>query len=202
MTFPRFLVRGASRPPIFAAGSEILRKGASGKAHRAWKASVFPLLLAVSLLPAAGVRGGDEAKRHRGHEPKKPRARAVKRAHGMMKHSVKIVPADFPRPPGVRLRLEKDAHAKGAVNLFLDLRNFGFAPAEVNRTSRINEGRAHLSVNGEKRTRLYGPAHFLESLPKGEVEIRVTLNTNAHEELSHKGRLIEDVVEYRVEQRN
>lgn len=171
------------------------------KAHRAWKASVFPLLLAVSLLPAAGAQGGEE-ERHHGHEPKKPCAHAVKRGHGKMKHSVKIVPADFPNPPGVRLRLEEDAHAKGAVNLFLDLRNFRFAPAEVNKTSRIGEGHAHRYVNGEKRPRLYGAAYFLESLPKGGVKIRVTLNTNAHEDLIRKGRLIEDVVEYRVEHRN
>lgn len=119
-----------------------------------------------------------------------------------MKHSVKIIPADFRNPPSVKARLEKDARARGAVNLFLELKNFRFAPAEVNKTSKINEGHAHLYVNGKKLTRLYGPAYFLESLPKGKVRIRVTLNTNAHEDLSHRGRLIQDVLEYEAEHRN
>lgn len=167
------------------------------KAHRGLKPAVFQasLLLAAALLLAASARG-DEMKRHHGHELKNPHA------HGMKKHSVKIIPADFRNPPSVKARLEKDAHARGAVNLFLELKNFRFAPAEVNKTSRINEGHAHLYVNGKKLTRLYGPAYFLENLPKGKVRIRVTLNTNAHEDLSHRGRLIQDVLEYGAERRN
>ena len=73
-----------------------------------------------------------------------------------MKHSVKLIPAGYKTPPSVRKRLGKDAHTKGAFNLFVDLENFRFTPEEVNKTSRINEGHAHLYLNGKKVTRLYG----------------------------------------------
>ena len=105
-----------------------------------------------------------------------------------------MVPDNYKNPPSVKIRLEKDAHTKGALNLFLDLENFRFAPGEVNKTSRINEGHAHLYLNGEKLTRLYAASYFMDKLPKGNLEIRVTLNTNMHEDLSHKGKLVQDTV--------
>ena len=114
-----------------------------------------------------------------------------------MKHSAKLIPAGYKNPPSVKIRLGKDAHTKGAFNLFVDLENFRFAPEEVNKTSRINEGHAHLYLNGKKVTRLYGTSYFMDQLPKGNIEIRVTLNTNMHEDLSYKGKFVQDVVVFK-----
>ncbi len=157
------------------------------------------LFFLASLLPAASTHAheanyphlhiaqSDHGKKGHGHDMQKPRG-------GGMKHSVKMIPAGYKNPPGVKIRLEKDAHAKGALNLFLDLENFRFAPEEVNKTSKINEGHAHLYLNGKKLTRLYGISYFIDKLPKGNLEIRVTLSTNMHEDLSYEGKFVQDVV--------
>ena len=125
-----------------------------------------------------------------------PHRHQVKKAIGM-KHSVKVIPAGYKNPPSVKIRLVKDAHTRGALNLFLDLKNFRFAPEEVNKTSRINEGHAHLYLNGKKLTRLYSASYFMDKLPKGDLDIRVTLNTNMHEDLSYRGKLVQDVVVFK-----
>ena len=132
-----------------------------------------------------------------GHRMRKPGEAGMKKGHGAMKHSAKVIPAGYENPPGVKIRLEKDAHTKGALNLFLELENFRFAPEEVNKTSKINEGHAHLYVNGKKLTRLYSASYFMDQLPKGDLEIRVTLNTNRHEDLSYQGKLVQDVVVFK-----
>ena len=88
----------------------------------------------------------------------------------------------------MKICLVRDAHAKRALNLFLELENFRFAPEEVNKTSKINEGHAHLYLNSKKLTRLYAASYFMDELPKGNLEIRVALNTNMHEDLSCTGR--------------
>ena len=176
--------------------------------HRILKTSiaVIPLILLGSLLAGASAhaheanyphfhvaQSGHGEKGH-GHQMRKPGKARMKKGHGGMKHSVKVIPASYKNPPSVKIRLEKDAHTKGALNLFLDLKNFRFAPEEVNKTSKINEGHGHLYLNGEKLTRLYSVSYFMDKLPKGDLEIRVTLNTNLHEDLSYQGRPVQDVV--------
>ena len=157
------------------------------------------LFFLASLLPGASTHA---------HEANYPHLHIAQSGHGEkghghhvqkpdgdgMKHSIKVIPAGYKNPPGVKIRLVKDAHSRGAVNLFLDIRNFRFAPEEVNKTSKINEGHAHLYLNGRKLTRLYAASYFMDKLPKGDLEIRVTLNTNMHEDLSYKGKLVQDVV--------
>ena len=160
-----------------------------------------------SLLPAASAQAHEanyphfhvarsgHGKTGHGHQMSKSSESGMKKGHAHgMKGSVKMIPAGYENPPSVKIRLEKDAHTKGALNLFLDIENFRFTPEEVNKTSRINEGHAHLYLNGEKLTRLYAASYFMDKLPKGNLEIRVTLNTNMHEDLSHKGKLVQDTV--------
>ncbi len=164
------------------------------RAGKPWIIVVSSFFLA-SLLLVASPRGDalfaqNRDKKEHGHGMHEPRA-------GGMKHTVKVIPADYENPPSVKIRLERDAHSRGALNLFLDLENFRFAPEEVNKTSRIKEGHAHLYVNGKKITRLYGSSHFMDNLPKGNLKIRVVLNTNLHENLRYRGNLVQDVVEFR-----
>lgn len=90
--------------------------------------------------------------------------------------------------PSVQLIAHPDA--KSGWNLELQLKNFEFAPADVNESSSQNEGHAHLYVNGKKVTRLYGNWYYLEDLEPGDNEIRVTLNTNLHHDLAVDGEVI------------
>ena len=78
-------------------------------------------------------------------------------------------------------------------NLEIKLDNFEFAPEMVNENNELNKGHAHLYINGEKITRIYGNWYYLGTLPSGRNEIKVGLNTNGHESLMYQGKLIEDV---------
>lgn len=164
--------------------------------------AVIPLFFLGSLLPGVSIHA---------HEADYPHFHVAQSGHGKtghghqmskssgsgMKHSAKVIPAGYKNPPSVKIRLEKDAYTRGALNLFLDLKNFRLAPEEVNKSSRINEGHAHLYLNGKKLTRLYAASFFMDKLPKGDLEIRVTLNTNMHEDLSYKGKPVQDVVVFK-----
>lgn len=78
-------------------------------------------------------------------------------------------------------------------NLEIKLNNFEFAPEMVNGDNEPNKGHAHLYVNGEKVTRIYGNWYYLSTLPLGKNEIKVALNTNGHQSLMYQGKLVEDV---------
>ena len=112
-------------------------------------------------------------------------------SHGGMNHGHKKmeIPAGQPVPE-VDLVVYPDV-MKG-WNLEVKLTNFEFAPESVNQDSNPNEGHAHLYVNGEKITRIYGNWYYLESLKPGSNKVTVSLNTNKHEELVKDGEMIMD----------
>ncbi|AUC62183.1 hypothetical protein AA637_13970 [Cyanobacterium sp. HL-69] len=92
--------------------------------------------------------------------------------------------------PAVNIEAIKDN--KEGWNLKIVTENFDFAPQEVNQESSINQGHGHLYINGEKITRIYGNWYHISDLPKGENEIKITLNTNLHEDLIYQGTIIGD----------
>ncbi len=92
--------------------------------------------------------------------------------------------------PQVELITYQDA-VKG-WNLELKLVNFVLTPENVNQTNKLNEGHAHLFINGQKITRLYSNWYYLQSLPKGKNSIKIVLNANNHGELSYQGKTIAD----------
>ena len=82
-----------------------------------------------------------------------------------MKHSAKLIPAGYKNPPSVKIRLGKDAHTKGAFNLFVDLENFRFAPEEVNKTSRNQRGpRASVPEREEGDEAVWDPISWINCL--------------------------------------
>lgn len=115
--------------------------------------------------------------------------------HGGMDHGSLEIPEGQPAPQ-VTLTVEPDAMA--GWNLQLEMANFEFAPERVNQESVTTEGHAHLFINGEKLTRLYGSWYYLASLPPGEHELRVELNGNGHETLTVAGQPIEATVKVMV----
>lgn len=82
----------------------------------------------------------------------------------------------------------------GGYYVQLAVQNFDFAPEAVDSAHVPGQGHAHLYVNGEQVARLYSTEHYLETVPAGEVELRVTLNANDHRIYAHHG----DIIEARV----
>ena len=111
--------------------------------------------------------------------------------HENHEHGMIEVPANQPMPT-VELVVHPDS--RQGWNLEIQVTNFRFAPETLNQTSLPTEGHAHLYVNGEKITRIYGGWYYLESLPAGRHEVTVSLNTNTHEVLAHHGEPIESTV--------
>ena len=88
----------------------------------------------------------------------------------------------------------------GSWMLKITTKNFTFEPEKLGSTEqKINEGHAHLYINGEKKTRIYGEYFDLGKLKLGIHEIRVTLNTNNHLELMYKGKQIAFQYKLKVE---
>ncbi|MDY6781171.1 MAG: hypothetical protein SW833_01220 [Cyanobacteriota bacterium] len=91
--------------------------------------------------------------------------------------------------PSVDIMVYPDAER--GWNLEVQLENFRFAPENINGENEISEGHAHLYLNDQQVTRLYGNWYHLPELPPGRNEIKVTLNANQHETLMHDGEPIE-----------
>ena len=111
--------------------------------------------------------------------------------HGTHGHGILEIQAEQ-AVPTVNLVVHKDA-VRG-WNLEIQVDNFRFAPERVNQSSLATEGHAHLYVNEEKITRLYGNWFYLEHLQPGRHEVTVSLNANGHEALVYNGQPIEATV--------
>lgn len=95
------------------------------------------------------------------------------------------VPEGSPKPT-VMIHPEKDA--TGGWNIHFMTTNFKFLPAS-SREDAVNEGHAHLYLNGKKIGRVYGEWIHL-SLPSGENKLKITLNTNSHKDLYVDGQQV------------
>ncbi len=106
-------------------------------------------------------------------------------------HNHKTVMIEEGQPiPNLDLVVYEDA-IKG-WNLEIKLDNFQLTPQDVNSDNQLNQGHAHLFINGKKVTRIYSNWYYLETLPTGSNEIKVSLNTNSHDFLMYQGKMIED----------
>jgi hypothetical protein len=101
-------------------------------------------------------------------------------------------------PKKTRVRIVVKPDAMKGYNLFVTTKAFEWAPEHVNAKHQRGEGHAHLYVDGEKLTRLYGPAFYLGELPSGTHVVRVTLNGNDHGDYMRAGKVLESEVEVDV----
>lgn len=111
-----------------------------------------------------------------------------------------VLEVDSTKPtPAVAVTAIPDA--KGGYNIHVTTQNFRFSPENVNQKPVSNEGHAHIFVNGEKLTRLYGEWFYLNGsdLQSGPNDVLVTLNANDHSELTFQGEHIQAVVTVTVE---
>ena len=117
-------------------------------------------------------------------------ANANPRTHKGKHHHKQVEIPATQEAPKVDLIVHKDT-MKG-WNLEIKVDNFKFAPERINTNSALNEGHAHLFINGKKITRLYSSWYYLNNLEPGNNEISITLNTNKHEDLAIGGKVIKD----------
>lgn len=104
--------------------------------------------------------------------------------HGSMEHG--------PLESAVPVSLSVSATvAEGGVHVVADTEGWHWAPEGVNGANRDGAGHAHIYADGVKLSRMYGPYHYIQSLPPGSHEIKVSLNSNDHSELTWEGRLLE-----------
>ncbi len=111
--------------------------------------------------------------------------------HAGMDHaSSHDTPLEIPPDGAPLLSITVMPDELSGYNLYLKAENFDFAPRNASREHVAGEGHAHIYVNGEKVNRLYSDWYHLSTLPAGEVEVQVTLNTNDHRVYSIGGQQI------------
>jgi hypothetical protein len=118
-----------------------------------------------------------------GHDHGDPAHHGAGMDHAMMHNTPIDVPAAD--APNVRIAVTADPMAGHNLNVMTD--NFAFSPQNASLENVTGEGHAHVYVNGEKLGRLYGAWMHLDGLPKGDVKIEVTLNTNDHRPMAVAG---------------
>jgi len=118
-----------------------------------------------------------------GHDHSDPAHHSLAGDHAMMHDN----PIDVPAADAPSLSIMVHADPMAGHNLHVMTENFAFSPQNASLENVTGEGHAHVYVNGEKLARLYGNWMHLDALPKGMVEIEVTLNTNDHRPLSVAG---------------
>ena len=84
------------------------------------------------------------------------------------------------------------------INVHIVPSGFVFAPENVNQADVDGEGHAHIYVDGEKVSRVYGERFHLTGVEAGDHEIRVTLNANSHGEYAVGGQVVQAVAHLSV----
>lgn len=118
-------------------------------------------------------------------------------AHDTGTHSHDMYMYMGENPPSVTIDVRKDT--LGGYNLELLTTNFEFTPLAAGSDNVEGQGHAHLYINGEKITRLYGNHYYLGNFDPGTYQISVTLNTNDHFDYSVNGEIVSDEFLLKVE---
>lgn len=106
---------------------------------------------------------------------------------GMDHDAMHDTPVDVPAADAPSLSVMIMPDPMAGYNLHVMTENFAFSPERASLANVTGEGHAHVYINGDKLGRLYSPWLHLDGLPKGEVEVKVTLNTNDHRPLAVNG---------------
>ena len=89
------------------------------------------------------------------------------------------------------MAIAAEVDADGGVNVRIDVEGFRFAPELVDQAHTPGAGHAHIYVDGEKLGRVFDSEYHIANLSPGRHEVRVSLNTNDHSELTYDGKLLE-----------
>ena len=100
-------------------------------------------------------------------------------------------PIESEVPISVNITAEVDD--SGGVGVRVMTEGWLWTPENVDGEHVPGEGHAHIYVDGVKIDRVYGPRYYLEGLEPGERQVRVSLNTNSHNELTYGGNAVEAI---------
>lgn len=129
-----------------------------------------------------------------GHDHGDPAHHGASIDHASMDHAMMHdTPVDVPAEDAPKLSIMVMPDPMAGYNLHVMTDNFSFSPERASLANVTGEGHAHVYINGEKLGRLYGAWMHLDALPKGEVEVKVTLNTNDHRPLAVSGTAVSAV---------
>jgi hypothetical protein len=105
----------------------------------------------------------------------------------MMAHNHAMIEIAADNAPTVTLRATPDT--KSGYNLNIETTNYTFTPENAGGSAVANTGHAHLYVNDEKVSRVYGNWVHLDAkhLKPGANKIEVTLNADDHSEWAVNG---------------
>ncbi|MCY3957597.1 MAG: hypothetical protein OXG65_04815 [Chloroflexi bacterium] len=96
-------------------------------------------------------------------------------------------------PAGMSVAISLEPDPVGGANLMVMPQGFRLAPERINAPNVAGDGHPHVYVNGVRLGRVYSPYLHLGKLAPGMNEVRVTLNTNMHQEYARDGETIEAV---------
>ncbi|MEW9918086.1 hypothetical protein AB2B41_00590 [Marimonas sp. MJW-29] len=126
-----------------------------------------------------------------GHDHGDPAQHGAASNHGGADHAAMHAALfDIPASDAPTVAISVTPDPMAGFNLHVMTENFAFSPLNASGRNLTGEGHAHLYVNGVKHGRLYAEWMHLDNLPKGEVEIAVSLNTNDHRPLAVGGSAI------------
>ncbi len=108
-------------------------------------------------------------------------------------HHGQINVSHLKNPPSVKVKLHPDAMS--GWNLEVVTQNFKFTPRNVNQEHEKGTGHAHLYIDGVKIGRLYNHWRHISGLSSGRHTIKVTLNSNDHQDYVVNGVVVGDQVE-------
>ena len=108
--------------------------------------------------------------------------------HEHQHHSHGLIEVTSEKVPEIKIELVKDKIS--GWNLWVKTQNFTFTPEKINQKPIQNEGHAHIYVDGEKLTRLYGHNYHLSEFAPGKHEVSVSLNGNDHSNFAVNGQPI------------
>lgn len=130
-----------------------------------------------------------------GHDHTDPSHHSAEGGHATV-HATPIT-LDPANAPSLDITVVQDPMA--GYNLHARTERFPFAPDAASTDHVAGQGHAHVYVNGVKLARLYGPWMHLDKLPKGNVEITVSLTSNDHRPFVVDGAVLEATLTLSVE---
>lgn len=113
--------------------------------------------------------------------------------HGHSHSKTRAVPADAPRP-SLSVTAQPQSADRSTWLITIAPKNFRFIPLTQNIPSSVQEGHAHVYLNGQKLGRTHTTTYELQSIPKGTHQVRVVLSTNGHEEITVQGQPVSGTV--------
>ena len=96
-------------------------------------------------------------------------------------HDTVITLPAGPDAPTLDVAVTKDG---AGWNLQVITTNFTLTPERIGGDHIAGEGHGHVYLNGVKQARIYGEWYHIDAVPGGDVELRVTLNSNNHSALA------------------